>query len=111
MRPFSIGISPYSAALRPNATDPCTCASIWLEISSAVRRRVPLNSRCSRKCEAPARTGDSSREPTATHTPNDTLRMAGIASVMMRNPLGSTVRPTVPPSGSLDRILVPMAQW
>ncbi|GGO31141.1 hypothetical protein GCM10011576_59560 [Micromonospora parathelypteridis] len=32
--------------------------------------------------------------------PNETLRIAGIASVRTRRPLGSTVRRTVPPSGS-----------
>ena len=41
----------------------------------------------------------SSREPTATHTPNETLRMAGTASVMTRRPLGSTVRRTLLPNG------------
>ncbi|GIG86657.1 hypothetical protein Pen02_15930 [Plantactinospora endophytica] len=34
--------------------------------------------------------------------PNDTLRIVGIASVSTRSPLGSTVRRTVPPSGSLS---------
>ncbi|GAA0409158.1 hypothetical protein GCM10009541_60370 [Micromonospora gifhornensis] len=32
--------------------------------------------------------------------PNETLRIAGIASVSTRSPLGSTVRRTVPPRGS-----------
>ncbi|GLY21217.1 hypothetical protein Misp04_09490 [Micromonospora sp. NBRC 101691] len=32
--------------------------------------------------------------------PNETLRIAGIASVSTRRPLGSTVRRTVPPNGS-----------
>src|SRR5215470_16867755 len=69
-------------------------------MSIAERRVVPLNSRCSRKCDTPDWAIVSSREPTATQTPNETLRMAGTASVMMRRPLGSTVRRTVPPSGS-----------
>ena len=33
------------------------------------RRSVPLNSRCSRKCEAPASSGGSSRPPTPTQQP------------------------------------------
>ena len=69
-------------------------------MSSALRLWVPLKSRCSRKCEAPACGPVSSREPTATQMPNETLRIAGIASVSTRSPLGSTVRRTVPPSGS-----------
>ncbi|GIJ26884.1 hypothetical protein Vqi01_20460 [Micromonospora qiuiae] len=38
--------------------------------------------------------------------PNETLRIAGIASVSTRSPLGSTVRRTVPPSGSSLSVLV-----
>ena len=34
-------------------------------------------SRCSRKCETPDRAGVSSRAPTPTQIPNDTLRIAG----------------------------------
>ena len=75
-------------------------ASISAEISSAPRLFVPLKSRCSRKCETPAEGPVSSREPTDTQMPNETLRTVGIASVRMRSPLGSTVRRTVPPSGS-----------
>src|SRR3954466_4289828 len=70
------------------------------EMSIAERLFVPLYSRCSRKCDTPDWDRVSSREPTPTHTPNDTLRIAGTASVRMRNPLGSTVRRTVPPNGS-----------
>src|SRR3954453_5077507 len=70
------------------------------EMSMAERLFVPLYSRCSRKCDTPDWDRVSSREPTPTHTPNDTLRIAGTASVRMRNPLGSTVRRTVPPNGS-----------
>ena len=70
-------------------------------MSSARALWVPLKSRCSRKCETPASAGVSSREPMPTQTPNETLRIAGIASVSTRRPLGSTVRRTVPPSGSV----------
>jgi len=77
-------------------------ASIAAEMSRALRLRVPLKSRCSRKCETPDWGLVSSRDPTATQIPNETLRIAGIASVITRNPLGSTVRRTVPPSGSLS---------
>ncbi|GAA1378022.1 hypothetical protein GCM10009661_48810 [Catellatospora chokoriensis] len=38
--------------------------------------------------------------------PKLTLRIAGTASVRIRIPLGSTVRRTVPPSGSLSRTRV-----
>ncbi|GAB4047841.1 hypothetical protein GCM10028775_09300 [Catellatospora paridis] len=38
--------------------------------------------------------------------PKVTLRIAGTASVRIRMPLGSTVRRTVPPSGSLSRTRV-----
>lgn len=74
-------------------------ASIEEEISIAPRLWVPLNSRCSRKCAAPAVDPVSSREPTATQMPKETLRIAGMASVSTRSPLGSTVRRTVPPRG------------
>ena len=67
-------------------------ASILDEISIAVRVFVPLNSKCSRKCEAPA-TGDvSSREPTFTHTPNVAERTVETSSVTIRRPLGKMVR-------------------
>src|SRR5450759_2889545 len=73
-------------------------------ISSASRRRVPLNNRCSRKCEDPARLGVSSREPTPTQTPNATDRTVGIASVITRSPPGRTVRRTTTPSGPLANV-------
>ncbi len=61
------------------------------DISSAERRLVPLNSRCSKKCEAPATLGDSSREPTFTQMPKAALLTSGIFSVTMRKPLECTV--------------------
>ena len=57
--------------------------------------RVPLNSRCSRKCDAPREpSGVSSREPTSTQTPTEARRTPGIVSVTTRRPPGSTVRAT-----------------
>ena len=46
-------------------------------MSIAERSRVPLNSRCSRKCEQPCRVGVSSREPTPTQTPTLAERTPG----------------------------------
>ena len=70
-------------------------ASIADEISKAVRLVVPLKSKCSRKCEAPATDGDSSREPTLAQIPNDALRTVVTSSVTIRRPLGRTVRRVV----------------
>ena len=70
-------------------------ASIEDEISSALRRFVPLNRRCSRKCEAPATFKLSSRDPTLTQMPKAAERTAGISSVTMRRPLARTVLRTV----------------
>src|SRR4029079_7640798 len=64
-------------------------------MSSAVRRVVPLNSRCSRKCVAPASDRDSSREPTLVQRPRVAERAPGIVSVITRSPPGRTVRRTV----------------
>ena len=61
------------------------------EISIAEWRSVPLNSRCSRKCETPACAGGSSREPVRTHRPSATERTDGTASVITRRPPGSSV--------------------
>ena len=72
--------------------------------------RVPLNSRCSRKCEAPGSVGVSSREPTPTQTPTLAERTPGIVSVTTRSPPGRTVRRTrdAPPGAvrSLSRVRV-----
>src|SRR5215208_2019897 len=74
-------------------------------MSSADRSGVPLNSRCSRKWEHPCRAGDSSREPTPTQTPMAAERCPGTCSLMIRRPLGRTVRRTTPPS-SLNSVRV-----
>ena len=44
--------------------------------SSAVRRGVPLNTMCSRKCVTPETSGPSSREPVRTKNPRATERAA-----------------------------------
>ena len=67
------------------------------EISIAECRSVPLNSRCSRKCETPACAGVSSRDPVLTHIPRATERTEGTSSVTTRRPLSSSVSST--PSG------------
>src|SRR5919107_3352167 len=75
-------------------------ASIAVAISMALREVVPLNSRCSRKCDEPASRSSSSREPTPTQMPRVAERTPGIVSVSTRRPPGSTVRSTRPPTSS-----------
>ena len=62
------------------------------EISIAEKRAVPLNSRCSRKCETPAWAGVSSREPVRTQSPSATERTEGTSSVTTRTPEPNSVR-------------------
>src|SRR5439155_25841567 len=66
-------------------------------ISRGPRDDVPLNSRRSRKCDDPAISGRSSRDPAPTHTPSVTLRTEGIRSVTMRRPDSYSVRPSTTP--------------
>src|SRR3954453_7786367 len=66
----------------------------------ALRVVVPLNSRCSRKCDEPATAGCSSREPTPTQMPRVADRTPGIVSVSTRSPPGSSGRSTRPPNSS-----------
>jgi len=61
-------------------------------IADAVRRSVPLKSKCSRKWLAPASSSGSSREPVPTQKPMAADRKVGIASVMTRAPEDSVVR-------------------
>src|SRR3954453_7497264 len=91
----------YSFAVKALNSPPTSSSST--EMSSAERDGVPLKSRCSKKCEAPEREGDSSRDPTPTHTPMEADRTPGSASVTTRNPPGRTVRRTSPPPSSWDR--------
>src|SRR6478735_9235852 len=91
----------YSFAVKALNSPPTSSSST--EMSSAERVGVPLKSRCSRKCEAPDRDGDSSRDPTPTHTPMEADRTPGSASVTTRSPPGSTVRRTTAPPPWSDR--------
>src|SRR5436309_78770 len=61
-------------------------------ICSAFRSGVPLKSMCSRKCEIPACSMLSSREPTRTHMPIAIERTEGTRSVTTRMPASSSVR-------------------
>jgi hypothetical protein len=72
-------------------TSPPT-ASKASAMSRAVRLLVPLNSRCSRKCEDPLIRGGSSREPASTQKPRATERTPGIRSVTTRSPVPNSVR-------------------
>src|SRR5690625_2433179 len=81
------------------------------EISTAERFAVPLNNRCSRKCDAPASSGGSSRDPTPTQMPIVAERTPGIASVTTRKPPGRTVRRTRPPSSADSSVRVVPCAW
>src|SRR5882757_6126429 len=70
-------------------------------MSTAVRVGVDLNSRCSRKCAAPATLEPSSRDPTPTQTPTDAECTDGMYSVTTRRPPGSVVRRTAADVSSL----------
>ncbi len=68
-------------------------APIESNVSAMARADIvsePLKSRCSRKWEAPASFGRSSRVPVSTQHPAATERREGISSVMTRRPLGRT---------------------
>src|SRR5215211_849159 len=67
-------------------------ASKISSISVEPKLRLPLNSRCSMKCESPAWPSASSREPAPTHRPSAIERTPGIASVTTRTPASSSVR-------------------
>src|SRR5690606_1011943 len=67
-------------------------------MSIAVRRSVPLKSRCSRKSVEPKWPSVSSRDPTPTHAPIVAERRPGIDSVSTRTPPGRTERRIVAPS-------------
>ena len=69
-------VSAPVAALRSPPT-----ASISSAIWRAVRRFVPLNAMCSRKCEMPCSSGRSSRLPEPTQTPS-------VARLEMRHRVG-----------------------
>ena len=58
-------------------------------MADADRSAVPLNSRCSRKWDEPARLSSSSREPVPTQNPMHTERASSIRSVATASPDGS----------------------
>src|ERR1700722_17612208 len=64
-------------------------------MSSAMERAllvgVPLNNRCSKKCEIPAWLSRSSRDPVPTQKPTVAETVSGIASVTRRMPHGRTL--------------------
>src|SRR5437764_712816 len=66
-------------------------ASTASAISRADHVSVPLKSRCSRKCDAPASDASSSRDPVATQKPAVTERTSGMRSVTTVRPLSSSV--------------------
>ena len=80
----------YSFALNALRSPPT--ASNASAMSRADRFFVPLNSRCSRKCDVPAISGRSSREPTLTQMPSATERISGMRSVTTRRPDEYSVR-------------------
>src|SRR5918995_431506 len=67
-------------------------ASKASSISRELKRSVPLKSRCSRKCEIPACSWSSSRDPARTQNPRAIERTEGIASVTTRTPESRVVR-------------------
>ena len=81
----------YSLAVKALNSPPT--ASSAIEMSSAERSLVPLNSRCSRKCEQPCRVGVSSREPTPTQTPMLAERTPASCSVIDPQPAGQDGTP------------------
>ena len=60
-------------------------------ISAEAKRSVPRNSRCSRKCESPASSTVSPREPVATKKPRAADRTELMCSVAIRSPESSSV--------------------
>src|SRR5438874_10564726 len=52
--------------------------------------REPLKRRCSMKCETPARSSRSSREPAPIQKPSETERTLGTFSEITRSPLSSS---------------------
>src|SRR5436309_10388065 len=61
-------------------------------ICCASYERVPLNSRCSMKCETPARSSFSSRDPAPIQKPRETERTLGTFSEITRSPESSSER-------------------
>src|SRR5215216_6692653 len=66
-------------------------ASNSWSISAEAKRSVPRKSRCSRKCDSPASSGVSPREPVATKKPRAADRTELMCSVATRSPESSSV--------------------
>ena len=66
-------------------------ASNSSSISRELKRSVPLKSRCSRKCEMPACSVPSSREPARTQNPSAIERTEATLSVTTRTPESSVL--------------------
>src|SRR5688572_1600817 len=79
----------YSLVVKAFMSPPT--ASTASAMARADHRGVPLNRRCSRKCDAPAASGASSREPVPTQKPTVTERTSGMRSVTTVRPLSSVV--------------------
>src|ERR1700733_9445558 len=78
----SLPVPAFSSAPMPS--------KIW-SISSDWYFSEPLNSRCSRRCDRPASSSDSERDPVPIQNPSDTDRTEGIASVTILTPESSVV--------------------
>jgi hypothetical protein len=82
---FSRDVAAFSSAPIASNVSAISCAS---------KRRDPLNKRCSMKCETPARSSRSSREPTSIQKPRATERTLATRSEMTRSPVSSSLRTT-----------------
>src|SRR5437016_3707515 len=58
-------------------------------MSRALRRAVPLNAMCSKKCAAPLTAGASCRVPTSTQMPSEAVSTVSTRSVTIRIPFAS----------------------
>src|SRR6266852_5856258 len=66
--------------------------SMTLAMSAVERETVPLKTRCSRKCDAPPCSSDSTAEPLRSVKPRATERTYGSVSMRIVNPDGRTCR-------------------
>src|SRR5687767_13259358 len=73
------------------SSDPPRASSSWA-IALALRRSVPLNTRCSRRCAAPIDGRGSCAEAVRTQSPTAHDRTEGKTSVRMVRPFGAVVR-------------------
>src|SRR4051794_12548490 len=76
-------VAAFSSAPMASKVSAICCASY---------EREPLNRRCSMKCETPARSSFSSRDPAPIQKPRDTERTLGTFSEITRSPESSSER-------------------